>query len=331
MTDTLYLALIVGFCSALSFLFSGMESGVFALSRLRIRQQMRTGKRRARVLHSYLENSEDFLWTILVGNTLVNFISLSLLVGALYGWTWLVGHPSVFWLALIVVVFLFYALCDLLPKMLFRLYPNRLCLVVAPLFRFIHHSLAPFVFLVAWVANGLLRWTGGKIFTGHLFDSRDELRQVMQDSAQALTSEERVMINRVMDLQHLKVRQITVPLSKTFTATVTTTVSDLLEMYRQHRITRLPIWQEEGKTRRIVGIVNLQTLLYTNELLPSSTARDYLKPAVYLDEALRLQDALQLMQRSGHRLGIVLGLDRREVGIVSLEDILKSIFGEVSL
>jgi magnesium and cobalt exporter, CNNM family len=331
MTDTLYLIMVVGSCSALSFLFSGMESGVFALSRLRIRQQTRTGNRRARVLHGYLENSEDFLWTILVGNTLLNFIAVSLMVHALYGWTRRIGHPSVFWLVLMLVIFLFYALCDLLPKMLFRLYPNRLCLAVVPFFRLTHYLLAPFVFMVAWFANGLLRWTGGKIFTGHLFDSRDELRHVMQDSAQALTTEERAMINRVMDLQHLKVRQITVPLNKTATAASNTTVGQLLEMYRQYRFTRLPIWQHEGKTRRIVGIVNLQTLLYANELLPSRTARDYLKPAVYLDEALRLQDALQLMQRSGHRLGIVLGLDRREVGIVSLEDILKSIFGEVSL
>ena len=75
------------------------------------------------------------------------------------------------------------------------------------------------------------------------------------------------LINRVMDLQHLKVRQITVPLNKTVTAASNTTAGELLEMYRQYRFTRLPIWQQERKTRRIVGIVNLQTLLYANELL----------------------------------------------------------------
>ena len=53
----------------------------------------------------------------------------------------------------------------------------------------------------------LLRWTGGKVFTGHLFGNREELRLVMQESAQAFTSEERAMINRVLDLQTLTVRQ----------------------------------------------------------------------------------------------------------------------------
>src|SRR6266700_7759535 len=66
------LLLVLVLCLATSFLMSGMEAGVFALSRLRIRQQVRAGNRRAKVLHDYLENPEDFLWTILIGNTLAN-------------------------------------------------------------------------------------------------------------------------------------------------------------------------------------------------------------------------------------------------------------------
>src|SRR6059058_5702938 len=76
--------LLFSLCLALSFLLSGMEAGVFALSRLRIRQQMRAGRRSAKVLHDYLENPENFLWTILVGNTVANFIILGLLVNVLH-------------------------------------------------------------------------------------------------------------------------------------------------------------------------------------------------------------------------------------------------------
>jgi CBS domain containing-hemolysin-like protein len=63
----------------------------------------------------------------------------------------------------------------------------------------------------------------------------------------------------------------------------------------------------------------------------SKTAADYVRPALYLDEDLRLEVALRRMQRSGQRLAVVLGRDRREIGIVSLQDILKVVFGEVSL
>src|SRR2546426_7138356 len=75
--------LVFAICLALSFLLSGMEAGVFALSRLRIRQQMRAGRRSARVLHDYLENPENFLWTILVGNTVANFLILGWIVAGL--------------------------------------------------------------------------------------------------------------------------------------------------------------------------------------------------------------------------------------------------------
>src|SRR5215471_7317983 len=72
--------ILFGFCLVLSFVLSGMEAGVFALSRLRIRQRMRAGRPSAKVLHNLLENPENFLWTILVGNTLANFVILGWLI-----------------------------------------------------------------------------------------------------------------------------------------------------------------------------------------------------------------------------------------------------------
>src|SRR5262245_49809782 len=78
--------LVFVFCLALSFFLSGMEAGVFELSRLRIRHLMRAGQPRARVLYGYLEKPENFLWTILVGNTLANFVAVSLVVFVLHRW-----------------------------------------------------------------------------------------------------------------------------------------------------------------------------------------------------------------------------------------------------
>src|SRR5438132_1683151 len=90
--------LVFAGCLALSFILSGMEAGVFALSRLRIRQQMRAGRPSARVLHRYLENPENFLWTILVGNTAANFF--------IFGWSmYLLYHALAERRVLLIVVF----------------------------------------------------------------------------------------------------------------------------------------------------------------------------------------------------------------------------------
>src|SRR3954452_16895130 len=86
MGGVLFIALGIGVSLVLSFLFSGMEAGVLALNRLRVRQLMRTGNRRAQLLHQYLEKPEDFLWTILIGNTLANFVAIGSLVYLLHRW-----------------------------------------------------------------------------------------------------------------------------------------------------------------------------------------------------------------------------------------------------
>jgi len=312
---------------ALSFLCSGMEAGVFALSRLRIRQQMRAGNRSAEVLHRILEDTEDFLWTILLGNTLANCVAATLLMVLLHDW--LGAHPWLFVSALAAGVFGLYALADLLPKMFFRQYPNRLCLALARPFRWLHLALSPGVALVAWLANLLLRATGGQRFTGHLFGSRQELRLLMQESGQALSSEERAMVNRVLDLQNLTVGALALPLAKVVVAATHAPVSDVLSLCRQKGLTRLPLRDEPSG--RIAGIFSLRSSLHQSDFDPTKRAGAFLQPALYLDEALRLELALQRLRQSGQRLAIVLDRNRREVGILTLQDILQFLFGEVSL
>jgi putative hemolysin len=327
MDQLLITVLVIGVCMGLSFLFSGMEAGVLALSRLRIKQLVRAGNRRAVVLQGYLEKPEDFLWTILVGNTLANLIAVGLLVTLLS--EWLGGWPVLLTAGFLVVMFLFYALCELLPKMVFRMFPNRLCLAVAGPFRFIHFTLSPLVAVMTRLSHGLVRWSAGKKFTGTLFGSREEMRLFMQESAQGLTSEERLLINRVLDLQNITVRHVTMPMEKVATVTMDTPMTEALKLSRERNVYQLPVWRGEGGARRIAGLLSLRAVLYLADLDAARPAGDFLKPAFYLDEEARLEEALKRMQRGGQRLAIVLARDGREVGIVSLQDILRVIFGEV--
>ena len=329
MENILVYFLVVCACGALSFFFSGMEAGVFALNRLRIRQRMRAGDPRAKLLLHYLENPEDFLWTILVGNTLSNFTVVCLLMAGLNYWA--PDHRILIWSLFAVGVLLLYALGDLLPKLLFQRIPNRLCLFFARPFRLVHLGLSPLIALITSVSHLLLRWTGGRTFTGRLFGNREELRMVMQESAQGLTSDERSMINRVLDLQTAPLSQVTVPIRDVVTATLQTPMSEVFRLCRERGLTRLPLWETRGLDRRIAGIVSLKDLLYRADLDAQRPAGEYLKPAMYLDEDTRIEAALRLMQKSGQRMAIILGRDQHELGIVCLQDILRAIFGEVSL
>ena len=329
MNTNILIWLVFAACLGPSFLLSGMEAGVFALNRLRVRRLARAGKPSAKLLHGFLENPEKFMWTILVGNTLANFLILGWTVAKLHEWFF--EHPAWKIAVFAVAVFLFYALFDLLPKMLFRAHPNQLCLSAARIFWPVHLVLRPLVAVVETSAAGALRWTGGHAFTGRPFGNREEMLAVMQESAQALTTDERAMINRVLDLQTFTVRQIATPLAQTVTIQTQMPIAGALALARERKLSRLPVWETREGRPCIAGLLMLGPLLYRDGLDLQKPAAAHMTQALFLGEDTRLEVALRRMQRAGERLAIVLAHDGNEMGIVSLEDILKVMFGEVKL
>jgi len=139
------------------------------------------------------------------------------------------------------------------------------------------------------------------------------------------------MINRVLDMQNLTVRQVARPLSEVMTVGRETPLREVLALARERQLTRLPVRDTVDRGHRILGVLSLRKLLYEEGLNLDRAAGDYLSPALYVDGELRAEAALRRMQKSGQRLAIVLDLNKHEIGIVTVQDILRHIFGEVSL
>lgn len=137
------------------------------------------------------------------------------------------------------------------------------------------------------------------------------------------------MINRVLDLPSLTVRNIAKPLEQAVTVDAQAPVSRALELCREHHFSRLPVWETRERQRRIAGFISLDVLLFQPDLNPARPLVEFVRPALYLNEDIRLEVALRRMQRSGQRLAIVLGRDRGEIGMITLEDIMKVVFGGV--
>lgn len=314
---------------ALSCLFSGMETGILSLNRLRMRQLMREGNRRARQLNHYLSEPETFLWTILVGNTLANTLAALLILRGVH--EAYPGDPVAFSLGGLGIVLIFYVLGELVPKTLFGMFPNRLCLLLITPFRLVKFFLRPLVLIVELLAGGLLRNVGGRAFAGNTFANREELRWLMQESGQGFTTEERAMIGQVMDLEKLTVRSQLIQWNEVISVDAEATMKHVMQAARKHRYTRMPVWEMKDGQRRIAGLVSLKRMLFEAAIDEDKIADDYATPALFLDESKRLEDALQLMQKTGHRMAVVVDRTKNEIGIIFLEDILKVIFGEVRL
>ena len=139
------------------------------------------------------------------------------------------------------------------------------------------------------------------------------------------------MVNRVLDLQHFTVAQITIPLAKTYSLEVQSPLRDALKIAAEKNLSRLPVWETRDGKRRIAGMLDVGALLFVEKLDAEKTAGEFMSPALFLDDSTRLEIALRRMQRAGQRLAIVLAHDGSEAGVVSLEDILKLMFGEVKL
>jgi CBS domain containing-hemolysin-like protein len=234
-----------------------------------------------------------------------------------------------FWLAFLFGVLVLFIVCDLLPKTLFRTFPNRLCLAVATPFRTLQTMLTPLVAIFHGLWGDALKGATGQPLANRLFRNRDEFREMMQVEAKGLTDDERMMINRVLDLNERTLGQVLKPLHQMVTVSAVTPMSQVIELCKAHRVTRIPVWRFQTGQRRVVGVVTLKTSLYEPDFDPAKPASEYLQPPLYLPEDLHLETALKRMQRSGQWLAIVTRQDRREVGIIALQDILKALFGEV--
>lgn len=312
--------------AATAFLLSGMEAGLPALNRLRVRHLARSGHRGARLLQEFLAAPERFLWTILVGNTLAWVTLLGLAFHPLYAS--LGGRRAVLAAAMVGTVLLLYMLADLLPKMLFRQFPTRLCLGLARPFAWVHTALGPVVWAVEALARGLLKLTGGEPYTGRLFRNREELRQLLLESAQSLTSEEQKMVTRVLDMQRLSVGTLMRPLAEVVGVTVESPLSEVVRRCRDSGHDRLPVWTADG---RPAGVVSLSGVLYREDPDRSRPVQEVMRPAVLLPETAVLEEALWTFRRTGERLAVVVNARQRPVGILSLTDVLRFIFGEVTL
>ena len=308
--------------SVISFIFSGIQTGVYSINRSRIKLQMRGGNKGAAILLNFQREPENFYLTVLLGNTIANGVFA--IVMALM----LKDIPSnlLFWSLFLLCIFTLYTFCDLLPKKLFSRFPEKLSLAIARPFQVAQFLLIPFVSLIQSLFGNTLTGAVGQPLAKRLFSNREELRKLMEDLDDGLSDGERTMISQVLRLSERTLAQVAIPLNLSVTASADSPISSVIALCKDHRIARVPIWKFDGGQRKVVGIVTLKTSLYKEDFDSDKLASEYMQPALFLPADLKVEAALKRMQRSGQWLAIVTSESHKEAGIVSLQDILNVVF-----
>jgi Mg2+/Co2+ transporter CorB len=317
------LALLIG----LSAFFSSTETALMSVNRYRLRHLAREGSTAARATERLLERTDRLIGMIILCNTLVNTIAasivtlISLQVG---GEAFAVGAVVVFTVVLIIFG-------EVAPKTFGALYPERLALPAALIYRVLLKILYPVVWVTNLAANGVLKLVGvssKKVSRTSL--SPDELRTVVAEASTVIPHRHQRMLMSILDLERLNVEDIMVPRHEIAAINVNDDWDDILEQLQESRHTRLPVY--EGNLDTLIGILHMKKvarLLARNELdLTQLAAVARAREPYYVPEGTSLNTQLVNFQRQGRRVAFVVDEYGDILGLVTLEDLLEEIVGE---
>jgi CBS domain containing-hemolysin-like protein len=316
---------------ALSAFFSGSETAITALDNLKLRALIKEQGDRGRLFTLVLEKRARFITTLLVGNNLVNNFS-AILTSNLFA-LWLGNNEAVF-LATLFITVLVLIFGEITPK---SLAINN----VLPFFQF---SVRPIywlsrlfswfgiTYLLEMIAQTAIRlFQGGSVQQGESVQDLQLMIEVLSGKGQ-LDLDKRQLLNKALMLDRLQAHDVVKPRVDMQTISREASLQDLVDLCLQTGYSRIPV-QEESKDE-IVGIVHLKRALQELKVLRETGDADTrvtraMEPPVFVPEVKRVADLLKEMLQQRLHLAIVVDEYGGTVGLVTLEDILEELVGEI--
>ena len=308
---------------SLSAFFSSSETALTTVSRIRMKALLEDGVKRAGTVLYVIDNRPKMLITILIGNNLVN-IGLTAYSTALA--IRLFGNAAVGAVTAVLTV-LIIIFGEITPKTAAAVDAEKLSLRSAGIIKALMVLLTPFIFLVEKVSRFLVRLIGVDP-DAKVTMTETELRALVDVSEEdgVIENDEKNMINNVVDLQDTYAKEIMIPRIDMTSVPVTASYDDLIELFRTHRFTRMPVYEDQ--TENVIGVLNIKDLLVTNR--EEFSLRDTMSPPYYTYEMKNTSDLLDEMQQNSLSIVIVLDEYGNTSGIVTLEDVLEEIVGDIN-
>ncbi|MFQ5847611.1 MAG: hemolysin family protein [Candidatus Methylomirabilales bacterium] len=318
----LLLALAIPVLLLLEGFFSGSEMALVSCDRIKIRHQAGEGVKGAQVAQRLLERPDQLLATTLVGTNLclvTNSAVAALLCLSLFG----VGGEYYAAVLLTPLVLLF---GEMIPKAYFRHHATRLAPLLAPPLHLCLRLFAPLSNIIRRVSTLFLSPLQIPVVGHDPYITREELKFLVQEgNHQAdLETEERRMIHKIIHFGETTVQEAMIPLIEVVALPAEATVAEAVALVSEHHFSRIPVYEE--RIDQIVGIVHAFNLLSAD---PETPLRPLVRPAYYVPETKLVDDLLQEMQRGRVLMAIVVDEYGGVVGIVTVEDLLEEIVGEI--
>ncbi len=307
----------------LSAFFSSAETAFSQITRAKQRALEEEGRRHAKTLSKVLEDYDRMITTILIGNNIVNLSASALTtVLTLRIWGNLYVSLGTGVLTLLILVF-----GEIVPKTAARHNSEKMALAWAVPIRGLMIVLFPIVFVIDILAGAVLKLCGLKREKGQLI-TESELRSYVEVSHEdgVIESDERKIINNVFDFSDSVVKDIMIPRIDIVSIPEDAPYKEIMKVFRETMYTRLPVYR--GEKAAIIGFINIKDLIRLKDTALFTVSK-FLREGYYTYEYKKTSDLLIEMRSKSQNLAFVNDEFGDTVGMVTLEDLLEEIVGEI--
>ncbi len=320
----IWLLVFLVLCSAF---FSASETALFAANRVVLRQRRAQGDPRARTAYALLNQASELLTTLLAGNTMANVgatvVATSIAVS-------LLGRRTAEWAAFLGTTVVLLILAEIAPKALAARHADRFALVIAGPVYTLQKVFTPLIRVLSVLATALVRPFGAHITPRAPLVTEEQLRFLVEvgEEEGVIEEEEREMIHSIFEFGDTVVREVMRPRVDIIAVPSDATVNRAIGLMSEHGHSRLPMF--EGSIDHIVGVVYMRDLvpvLRQGKLdQPVSEVR---RPAFFVPETKKVDELFKEMQQRKVSMAIVLDEFGGTAGLVTVEDLLEEIVGEI--
>lgn len=315
--------IVLLFFLVLSFFFSGLETGMLSIDQIKLEQEAKKSKSKA-VLLQFVRQPDKFLGTTLIGNNIANVIIASLstyLANRLFAPVFDARYTS------LVVGIVVLISGEMIPKTIFRDNAETLIPLFFPLLQFFYYLLKPLVMIVTWLNNFLRKLL--KLEEGYQYDylTKDDLSFLLSQTAIDETNDHQIeMIEDALDFSELDARNVMVPRTDIVAIQDKTSLSEVANIARKEGFTRYPVYC--NNIDDIIGILIIYDIL-KQDCSPDMTAGDIVHEPLFAPENTDLDVLLKEMQTKQRSMAIIVDSFGGTAGIVTMEDILEEIVGDI--
>ena len=316
----LILILLIG----LSAFFSSAETALTTVNKIRIRNLAEAGDKSAVTLTKVLEDQGKMLSAILVGNNVVNLTASSMSTTlAMNIWSNKAVGVATGVLTLIILLF-----GEISPKTISTLYSEKISLKYAKFIYLFMTVMTPVIYAVNVLSSGFLRLVHVDPNRKQEAITEDELRTIVEVSHEegVIESEEKKIINNVFDFGDSVAKDIMVPRIDMAMVEVDATYDELIDIFREEKYTRMPVYEET--TDNVIGIINMKDVLLIDRN-EEFHIRDLLREPLYTYEYKNTAELMVEMRQTSNNMIIVLDEYGATAGMITLEDLLEEIVGEI--